>query len=151
MNHTTTVNWKELTDEIMSDLAQLVIATPDIKYIVGIVQWNGKLVARPIYQPNPFELVGDGGTTTGMSVMPEPPNDWKPVKPQAVPVPKKNGVPSAENMPILYFLMKPDGAGLGIPSRFGNGRIGWSHNEELIDYIGAELALVGTVTLGEVK
>jgi hypothetical protein len=54
-------------------------------------------------------------------------------------------------MPILYFLMKPDGAGLGIPSRFGNGRIGWSHNEELIDYIGAELALVGTVTLGEVK
>jgi len=38
-----------------------------------------------------------------------------------------------------------------IPSRFGNGRIGWSHNEKLIDYIGAELALIGTVTLGEVK
>jgi hypothetical protein len=143
--------WKELTDEIMSDLAQLVIATPDIKYIVGIVQWNGKIVSRAIYQPSPVEFVGDGGKTTGMSVMVEPPDGWKPIK---LPMkPRKNGVHTDENMPLFYFLMREgaNGSGLGIPSRFGNGKIGWSHSEEWIDYIGAELALVGTVTLAEVK
>jgi len=143
------VNWKDLTDEIMLDVVKLVSATPDIKYIVGIVQWNGKLVARPVYVPSQFEFVGDGGTTIGMSVMLEPPDGRKPIKLPIVP--KANGKPSAENMPIFYFLMKPDGAGLGIPSRLGNGRIGWSHNEEWIDYIGAELALLGTVKLAEVK
>jgi hypothetical protein len=144
------MNWKELTDEIMLDVAKLLSATPDIKYIVGIIQWNGKIISRPIYVPSPVEFVGgDDGSTTGMSVMLEPPNGWKPIKLPIVP--KANGKPSAENMPIFYFLMKPNGSGLGIPSRFGNGRIGWSHNEEIIDYIGAELALIGTVTLGEVK
>ena len=45
-----------------------------------------------------------------------------------------------------------NGSGLGIPSRFnGEGKIGWSHSEDWIDYIGAELALVGTVKLAEVK
>jgi len=143
------MNWKELTDEIMLDVVKLVAATPDIKYIVGIVQWNGKIVSRAIYQPSPFELVGDGGTTKGMSVMLEPTDGWKPIK---LPVkPKVNGVHSDENMPIFYFLMREGalGSGLGIPSRFGNGKIGWSHSEEWIDYIGAELALVGTVTLGQ--
>jgi hypothetical protein len=145
------MNWKELTDEIMLDVAKLVGATPDIKYIVGIVQWNGKIVSRAIYQPSPVELVGDGGKTIGMSVMVEPPDGWKPIK---LPVkPRVNGVHSNENMPLFYFLMREgaNGSGLGIPSRFGNGQIGWSHSEEWIDYIAAELALVGTVTLAEVK
>lgn len=146
------MNWKELTHEILLDVAKFVSATPDTEYIVGIIQWNGKFVAAPVYQPSPFELVGDAAVTTGMSVMPQPPDGWKPVKlMQAMPVPKKNGVPDAGNMPILYFLMKPDGAGLGIPSRFGNGKIAWSHNEKIIDYIGTELALIGIVTLAEAK
>lgn len=145
------MNWKELTDEIMADVAKLVGATMDIKYIVGIIQWNGKIVSRAIYQPSPIEIVGDGGKTVGMSVMPQPPDGWKPIK---LPVnPTVNGVHSDENMPIFYFLMRhgTGGSGLGIPSRFGNGKIGWSHSEEWIDYIGADLALVGTVTLTEVK
>lgn len=152
MNHTTTVNWKDLTNEIMLDVAKLVSATPDIKYIVGIIQWNEKIVARPIYVPSPVEFVGNGGTTTGMSVMVEPPDGWSPLNLQGI-KPRKNGKHSNENMPIFYFLMREgaNGSGLGIPSRFGNGKIGWSHSEEWIDYIGAELALVGTVTLAEVK
>src|ERR1700722_11587600 len=123
-----TMNWKELTDEIMADLAKLVGTTPDIEYIVGIVQWNGKIVSRVIYQPSPAGLVGDA---TGMSVMGEPPNGWKPLN---LPVkPRVNGVHSNENMPIFYFLMRhgANGSGLGIPSRFnGEGKIGWSHSEE---------------------
>lgn len=146
------MNWKEITDEIMADLAKLVGATPDIKYIVAIIQWNGKIVSRPIYQPSPIEIVdGEDGRTDGMSVMPQPPDGWKPIN---LPVkPRANGVHTDENMPIFYFLMRhgAGGSGLGIASRFNkDGKIGWSHSEEWIDYIGAELALVGSVTLAKV-
>jgi hypothetical protein len=33
-----TMNWKELTNEIMRDVAKLVAATPEIKYIVRSIR-----------------------------------------------------------------------------------------------------------------
>jgi hypothetical protein len=142
------MNWDDMIKEVLTDVGKLVSATPTIKYIIGIVQWNGKLFAHPVYQPTPFDIVNaPEGAVTGVATMPEPPTDWKSIELEIVP--KKNGAASREDMPIAYFLMKDDdGTGLGIPSRFNReGQIGYSGNEQIIDYVEAVLTRVGLLVI----
>ena len=130
--------WDELTKEIMGDLTKMLLATPTIKVVIGIVQWNGKLYARPVYQPTTIQI-GDEGETQGISVMFEPPDEWDVVDLPIKPV--HEGNPVTDNMPIFYYLIIPGGSGLAIPSRFGQGKISWSHSTEWIDAVDAALRI----------
>ena len=85
----------------MADLAKLMGATPDIKYIVGIVQWNGKnriagdLPAQPCRAcGRRYRNVGNGGPTQRLEA----------AQPAGV-KPRVNGVHSNENM-LASFLFR---------------------------------------------
>jgi hypothetical protein len=76
------VNWKEMTDEILMDIGRISAASLSFgnpaRHIVGMVQWNRKTLARLLLQPSQFQIAGEGGITAGMSMIPEPPADWRP-------------------------------------------------------------------------
>jgi hypothetical protein len=133
--------WDTLTNEIMGDVVNFMLATPSTKVIIGIVQWNGKLYARPVFQPTTLPI-GDApeGGSQGISVMFEPPTEWNVIDLKVKPT--VDGKPSEENMPIFYFLITGEGNGLGIPSRYSaEKKIGWSHNPDIIDQIEAALQI----------
>lgn len=66
------MNWKEMTDEILMDIGRISAASLSFgnpaKHIVGMVQWNGKTLARLLLQPSPFQIAGEGGIAAGMSL-----------------------------------------------------------------------------------
>jgi hypothetical protein len=135
--------WESIIEEILSDTEKFLAASPEIKFAVGIIQWNGKLVARSVYQPSPVQLEGNG-ETRGMMILPEPPNGWDTVRDLNI-VPKLNGVPSKEDMPIMYLVMQGNANGLCIPARFGKGRVSWSASEDVIEQVEAALTIAGTL------
>lgn len=144
------MTWEEMTKEILSDIVKIVAADNSAHYVVGIVQWQGKIIGRPVYQPSPFELVGDGGTTAGMSMMPEPPSDWKAVELKFVP--KVDGVPSKADMPLAYYVIGGKGEGVAFPARFHNeAQITWTQNLEIIEHVGDMLLVAGLLELAKEK
>lgn len=42
--------WEEMTKDILTDIAKIVAADPTSRYIVAVVQWQGKF--RPGFVPN---------------------------------------------------------------------------------------------------
>jgi hypothetical protein len=129
------VNWEEMTNEILTDIVKIVTLDMSAHYMVAVVQWRGKIIGRPIYQPTPAKLNADReGFMRGMSMIPEPPSDWEAVALEFVP--KVNGVPSKGDMPIAYYLISEKGNGVAFPARFNEGRVAWTHSEEVIDHVG---------------
>ena len=142
------MTWKELTNEILTDIPKIVAVDMSVHYMVAIVQWRGKLIGRPIYQPTPAELNADReGFLHGMSMIPEPPSDWKAVALEFVP--KANGVPSKDDMPIAYYLISEKGNGVAFPARFNGGRVAWTHSEEIIDHVGDRLLAAGLLEMAK--
>jgi len=129
------VNWNELTTEILTDIVKIVPVDMSVHYMVAVVQWRGKIIGRPIYQPTPAELNTDSeGFLHGMSMIPEPPSDWKAVELKFVP--KADGVPSKADMPLAYFVIGGEGEGVAFPARFHNeAQITWTQNPEIIDHV----------------
>jgi hypothetical protein len=142
-----------MSSEIVLDVAQITIASPETEYVIGIIQWQGKLLAAPVYQPNilPLEF-HDGGTPVnvgGVSILPPPANapqdrHWRPI--ELTLTPKKNGIATTENMPLMYFsVLKQGDAGVALPSRLdgSGGRVRWSGNSEVIDEVRRALVKAG--------
>jgi hypothetical protein len=96
-----------------------------------------------------FELVGDGGATYGMSMMPEPPSDWKVVELKFVL--KSPDVPSKADTPLAYYLMGGKGEGVVFPARFRDdqGQITWTHNPEIIEHVGDMMLVAGLLGLAK--
>jgi hypothetical protein len=136
------VNWDEMINESLLDVVGIVAADMSVHYVVAVVQWRGKIIGRPIYQPTPAELNDDhDGFLHGMSIIPEPPSDWKAVALKFVP--KANGVPSKDDVPIAYYLISEKGNGVAFSARFNGGRVTWTHSEEIIDHVGDRLLAAG--------
>jgi hypothetical protein len=135
------MTWDEMIREILTDIVKILGSDSSVNHVMAVVQWQGKIIARPVYQPSIIELVGDGGLTTGMSMMPEPPSDWKPVKLKFVP--KVDGKPSKADTPLAYYLASEKGDGVAFPARFKGlggdekeeGKIAWTHNPEIIEHV----------------
>ena len=146
------MTWQEMSSEIVLDVAQITIASPETEYVIGIIQWQGKLLAAPVYQPNilPLEF-HDGGTPVnvgGVSILPPPANapqdrHWRPI--ELTLTPKKNGIATTKNMPLMYFsVLKQGDAGVALPSRCdAGGRVQWSANPEVIDGVREALVKAG--------
>src|SRR5205807_2516783 len=50
-----TMTWQEITTEMVSDVAQITSASPETESVIGIIQWQAKILAGLIFQPNiPF-------------------------------------------------------------------------------------------------
>lgn len=64
------MTWEEITKEILTDIVKILGADNSVHHLVGIVQWQGKIIGRLVYQPSIIEFVGDDGLTTGMSMIP---------------------------------------------------------------------------------
>ena len=141
-NEKVVMTWKEITDEILRDIIKAVAEDIQIEYMVGLVQWEGKLIASPVYQPTPLELTGArSGFMLGMNIIVKP-ESWKPIDLKFVP--KVNGQPTAANMPVAYFIIGDKGHGVAFPARFNDeGKINWSHNPDIIDLIQAALMRAG--------
>ena len=144
------MTWKEMQDEIITDIAKIVAADNSARYIVGMVQWQGQIIGRAVYWPSPFELVGDRGATHGMSMMPAPPSDWKAVELKFVPK-SPDGVPSKADTPLAYYVMGGKGEGVAFPARFHNdkGQITWTHNPEIIEHVGDMMLVAGLLGLAK--
>jgi len=137
------VNWDEMIKEVLLDIVRIVAADMSVHYVVAVVQWRGKIIGRPIYQPTPFELNDDhNGFLHGMSIIPEPPSDWKAVELKFVP--KADGVPSKADTPLAYYVIGGKGEGVAFPARFNGGRVTWTHSEEIIDHVG-DMLLVASL------
>ena len=132
--------------EILLDVAKIVAVDMSVHYMVAIVQWRGKLIGLPIYQPTPAELNDNReGFRHGMSMIPEPASDWKAVALEFVP--KVNGVPSKADTPIAYFILGEKGTGVAFPARFNGDRVAWTHSEDVIDHVGYALLAAGLLKL----
>lgn len=147
------MNWKEMTDEILMDIGRISAVSLSFgnpaRHIVGMVQWNGKTLARLVLQPSPFQIVGDGGITAGMSMIPEPPADWRPA--DIGWAPSTGGVRTKGNMPLAYYVDGENGSGVAFASRFGDGKINWIHSEEHIDLVRDRLLVAGIWKLTPTK
>jgi hypothetical protein len=140
--------WDEMIKEILLDISKIVAADLSVRYMVAVVQWRGKIIGRPIYQPTPAELNDDrAGFLHGMSMIPEPQSDWKAVALEFVP--KANGGPSKDDMPIAYYLISEKGNGVAFPARFNGGQVTWTHSEEIIDHVGDRLLAAGLLEMAK--
>jgi len=54
-----------------------------------------------------------------MSMMPEPPSDWKAVELKFVPK-SPDGVPSTADLPLTYYVDSEKGNGVAFPARYHN-------------------------------
>jgi hypothetical protein len=146
------MTWQEMSDEIATDVVQITIASPDIEYVVGVIQWQNKLLAGPVFQPNIFPLnLRDGETpvhVNGIAILPAPATapdgHWRPIELKVTP--KKNGSPTTEDTPVMYLVARKQAGGTGVvfPSRFySSGRVQWSGNPEVIDEVRRALVKAG--------
>lgn len=146
--------WAEMSEQIVMDLAQITSASPETESVIGIIQWQGKLLAGPVYQPNIFPLkVQDGETPVnivGITILPDPAaaqdGHWHPIDLKVTP--KKNGIPTTEDTPVMYLVVQKQarGEGLAFPSRCDSGgRVQWSGNPEVIDHVKWALVKAGIV------
>jgi hypothetical protein len=147
------MTWQEMSDEIVMDVAQITLASAETEYVIAVIQWQGQLLAAPVYQPNIFPLeFHDRGTpvnVNGIAILPPPataPQDrhWRPIELKVTP--KKNGSPTTEDTPVMYLvcLKKAGGAGVALPSRCDAGwRVQWSANPEVIDHVREALVKSG--------
>jgi hypothetical protein len=101
--------------------------------------------ARPVYQPSIIEFVGDGGPTSGMSVLPEPPSTGKTVELKFVP--KADGKPSKADVPLAYDVDGEKGNVVAFPARCGGGKVTWTHNPEIIEHVGDMLLVAGLLEM----
>lgn len=140
------MNWNEMIKEILLDVVKIVAADVSVHHVIAVVKWRGKIIGRPVYQPTPAELNDDhDGFLHGMSIVPEPPSDWKAVALELVP--KANGVPSKDDMPIAYYLIGEKGEGVAFPAHFHKEQINWTHNEEIIEHVGDMLLVAGLLEM----
>jgi hypothetical protein len=147
------MTWQAMSSEIVMDVAQITLASAETEYVIAVIQWQGKLLAAPVYQPNIFPLeFHDRGTPVnvgGVSILPEPataPQDrhWRPIDLKATP--KENGIATKADTPVMYLvaLKQAGGAGVAFPSRFdSSGRVQWSGNPEVIDEVRRALVKAG--------
>jgi len=151
-----TMTWQEITTEIVSDVAQITSASPETESVIGIIQWQAKILAGLIFQPNIPSLTFQDGHTpqdghtavnvVGLSILPDPttaPEHWRRTDLNAVP--KKNGVPTAESAPLMYLvcLRRNAGHGVAFPARFTGGHIQWTGNPDVIDQVISALVKAG--------
>jgi hypothetical protein len=147
------MTWDEMIKEILLDVVRIVAADLSVHHVMAVVQWQGKIIGRLVYQPSIIEFVGDEGLTTGMSMIPEPPSDWKPVELKFVT--KADGKPSKADTPLAYFVVSEKGDGVAFPARFKvlggverpEGKITWTHNPEIIEQVGDMLLVAGLLEM----
>jgi len=153
------MKWQEMGDEMLMDVAQITTSAPETESVVGIIQWHGELLAGPLYQPNTFPLTPHHGETPvevgAVSILPDPATapvgHWRPIDLKVWP--KKNGIPTTEDMPIMYLviLKHARGEGLAFPSRQERGgRVRWSGNPSVIDRVKWALVKVGIIRADEI-
>ncbi len=44
------MTWQEMGDEMLMDVAQITTSAPETDAVIGIIQWQNKLLAGPLYQ-----------------------------------------------------------------------------------------------------
>lgn len=144
------MTWQEITTKIVSDVAQITSASPETESVIGVIQWQAKILAGLIFQANIPSLTFQEGRTpvnlVGVGILPDPttaPEHWRRTDLNAVPT--KNGVPMAESAPLMYLvcLRRNAAHGVAFPARFTGGHIQWTGNPDVIDQVISALVKAG--------